>query len=150
MKTFKKVREALDSIDNINYGGCGISALSMYRWLKDNNKLSGDESFTFLYAGWDYTFTENEAILNTNSNNCGNKLKAASHIMLFHKGKLYDSEGKTVQSKYINKHEKISVETLLETINYSHWNSSFDREESIPLIEEQLGIDLSDIELTVV
>jgi len=142
MKTLETVQNILDSIDCINYGGCGISALAMFRWLQKNDKLSGDESFTYLYTGWDYTFGENECILKENSKN---KLKAASHIMLFHNGNLIDSEGSVVQEKYVSRHERISVDTLLDTINFSHWNSMFDREDSIPIIERRLEIELSDV-----
>lgn len=142
MKTLEAVQTILDSIDCINYGGCGISALAMFRWLQKNDMLAGDESFTYLYVGWDYTFAENESILKENSKN---KLLAASHIMLRHNGKLIDSEGSTVQSKYVNRHENISLDTLMESINFSGWNSMFDREESIPIIERKLKIELSDV-----
>ena len=38
---FEDVRKYLSRIPNINCGGCGISALSMYRWLEKNeNKKS--------------------------------------------------------------------------------------------------------------
>lgn len=142
MKTLETVQDILDSIDCINYGGCGISALAMFRWLQKNNMLTGDESFTYLYVDWDYTFFENDNVIKQNSTD---KLKAASHIMLFHNGKLIDSEGSIVQPKYVNQHENISLDALMESINFTRWNSMFNREESIPIIEHELEIELSDV-----
>ena len=34
IKTLNDVREVLNSIPTINFGGCGISALSMYLWIE--------------------------------------------------------------------------------------------------------------------
>ena len=38
----------LNDIPSINIGGCGISALSLYRWLKKENELK-DVKFVYLY-----------------------------------------------------------------------------------------------------
>ena len=47
-ETFEDVKEFLSNIDSINSGGCGLSALVMYRWLKKYNKLSEGTKILFL------------------------------------------------------------------------------------------------------
>ena len=144
MKSIKSVQNVLGRIPDINCGGCGISALAMYRWLKDNDKLVGDESFTYLYVSYDSSFTENDSILKEKKNH---KLKSASHIMLFHNGRLIDSDGNAVQNRYINRHNKITEDSLLYSINFSCWNDDFDRKEYVPFIEQKLGVELSDVKI---
>ena len=40
IKTLKQVQKFLSNIPNINRGGCGISALALYRWLENNGNIS--------------------------------------------------------------------------------------------------------------
>lgn len=63
MKNLNDIKNELDCIPAINWGGCGLSALAMYRWLKDNDKLVGDEFFVFLYVDYDHNFETNDKIL---------------------------------------------------------------------------------------
>lgn len=142
MKTLKSVQNVLNSICDINYGGCGISALAMYRWLKNNNKLKGNESFTYLYISFDNCFYENDPIL---KKEVDRRLSSCSHIMLNRGGKHYDSEGSNVKSRFTRKHKKITEEQLIESLNFGEWNDTFDRETYIPFIEKKLNVDLSDI-----
>lgn len=144
MKRLSTVKRRLDNIDSINHGGCGISALALYRWLKQNNKLVGDESFTFLYVFYASSFGKNDAILKKHNKN---ELTSCSHVMLFHNGKLHDSEGIGIKERYSRRHEKISEKLLLISLKNGTWNNCFDRNKSIPKIEKQLGIDLSDVSL---
>ena len=144
MKRLSTVKRRLDEIDSINYGGCGVSALSMFRWLKQNDKLVGDESFTFLYVYYDGSFSKNDAVLNKRSKG---KLTSASHVMLYHNGKLHDSEGIGIKELYVKRHEKISEKLLLISLKNGAWNDDFERKEFLPIIEKKLGIDLSDVSL---
>lgn len=150
MNTIKDVQRWLDNISDINAGGCGISALAMYRWLKKNNQLAGDESFTYLYCDKDENFKVNSKVLTTKqlfSLRRRKKMGSASHIMLFHNGVNIDSEGSHIQSRYGERHEGIVEKLLVESIQFGGWNSSFNREYFVPKIASKLGVDLSDVNI---
>lgn len=138
-----QVQKNLNTVWGINWGGCGISALAMYRWLKENDMLIGDESFTYLYISSDDTFHTNSSVLNEKDNNC--KLGSASHIMLYHNGKNHDSKGSDIDYRYVRSHTGISEEQLLESIRFGLWNDGFGRENWIPVMEQMLNVNLSDI-----
>ena len=48
VKTFDEVLNFLSNIPSINCGGCGISALAMYRWLKKHGKTTEETAFYYL------------------------------------------------------------------------------------------------------
>ena len=133
-----QVQKYLNSIPNINAGGCGISALSIYRWLKKNNKLD-DTKFIYLYRE-KYRYLNNSSILKKKNG----KPQAPSHIALLYDGQFIDSSGEiklTYGWVQIIDEEEFLKETLN---NLNDWNNMFDRN-NIPKIEGYLGIDLSDI-----
>lgn len=148
LKTLDGVQNWLNDIDDINAGGCGISALSIYRWLKNNNKLVGDESFTYLYNNKDYFYLENSRVLRTKFTiRRKRKLNSCSHIMLFHNGKNIDSKGEYIPSRYTERHIGITEKQLIESINFGGWNCSFERDYNVPNIEVGLQVDLSDVNI---
>lgn len=145
-KGIKHIQWLLNHVDNINDGGCGISALAMYRWLKKNKELAGDESFTFYYRGENDPFY----IMNNNvlkKDKMDGRLNSAAHVMLFHNGRDIDSMGECPPMNYDIRHEKITEDLLLEAINYGDWNSDFNRKRSVNQIEIALKIDLSDVSI---
>ena len=146
-KSLDEVKEYLNNIYGINQGGCGIAALAIYRWLRDNNQLVGDESFTFLYVSYDNCFQENSALLQNKSffSPGRNKLSSCSHVMLFHNGEHHDSCGTTVSFHYVNRHEKLTENLLLESLNFGEWNNQFERDDNVPKISRKLKVDLSDV-----
>lgn len=141
---FEKTREIINSIPCINFGGCGISALSMYRWIKKYQQID-DMSFTFLYSDND-GFSHNEQILS--GKNHSSVLFAPTHVILRIEGFFIDSNEvfETVNDLcYKRIHKQITENQLVESINQKHyWNNDFNRT-YITKIQNSLKIDLSDI-----
>jgi hypothetical protein len=138
---FEEVKTFLSGIGNINRGGCGISALSMYRWLKKNDKA---KVYKFVYA---YRSDDKDEYLNNkNILKGGNGTpKSCCHCFLKKGNKCFDC----VESINIENYKWIQIieeeEFIKNSINnVSCWNSLFNRE-NIKIIEEKLNIDLSDI-----
>lgn len=143
LQTFDEVRNFLNNITSINAGGCGISALAMYRWLKLHGKVTEQTAFYFL--------DNDEDNHNNNKKYLANKyilVKASSHVVLYHNDQTIDSGG----FKSINNYDYALLEKsekfLLAMINAVwSWNHSFERKKHVGKIAKTLGIDLSDIEL---
>ena len=140
---FEDVREFLSNIDSINCGGCGLSALVMYRWLKKYDKLQEDTKIIFL--------DNDEDNYKNNKYRISNKqdwLSAPSHIVMFMNGFYYDCENiqHNVELRYDYILE-VEEENLLNSLNnLTSWNVAFDRNEAISVIESNLHIDLSDVD----
>lgn len=153
---FYKVLKDLRTIPTINEGGCGIAALSMYRWLKQKNLLNGDEHFKFLYLYDDYDmFFKNQyetvidALQNSNS-----EIITPDHVVFYYSDNHYDSNGtkdhiiEADEMYNINLTQSVDEKQLVETINnVSDWSPKFNRNLYVPYIEEKLSITLSDIVL---
>jgi hypothetical protein len=142
---FKSVQETLGNIAYINAGGCGISALAMYRWLKANNKLQKDTAFMY-FDNNDDTYNDNRKALkgqNVEPTSC-------SHVVLKHGKKYIDCYGE-IQVKYRFRYKlriKSEAFVVASINNLNCWNPSFDRAKNVPKIQERLGIDLSDIRMS--
>ena len=80
-ETFEDVKEFLSNIDYINSGGCGLSALVMYRWLKKYDKLTEDIKIIFLDND-EYNYKNNKECM-TNKQGV---LEAPSHVIMLLKG----------------------------------------------------------------
>ena len=121
-KTLKDVQKYLNSIPNINCGGCGYSALAMYEWLKKNKQLEKDTKIVYLYS-----FRGERGVPN--------------HAVLYHKGKYLDSNGKyKVYRDFPTK--QMRKKDVKDSFFDSDWNSMFNRNKYVPLIEKKLGITL--------
>lgn len=142
----KDIQSYLDMIPCINSGGCGISALSLYQWLINNN-VKEKIQFIYLYRDRDYNFSNNDKIL---SNKRSKKtLQAPSHVML-NIGKYFiDSTGSyiTLDKEYYKEmHININKMQLINCIKSApNWNEFFNRYTNVPKIEKLLSIDLSEI-----
>lgn len=142
IKRLKQVQKYLSEIPNINRGGCGISALSMYRWIKDNERI-GNTKFVFLYIGDEgkERYLNNQKILRDKDK----KAQACSHICILYMGEFIDSDGEVDVSDYdwiqIIDEEEFIKRALSNT---KDWNILFNRE-YINNIENELEIDLGDI-----
>jgi hypothetical protein len=144
LTTLNQVRRFLDNFEYINYGGCGIAALSMYRWLKKNNMLKGNECFIFLYQANDFYYNTNERFFKGLSKN----IVSCTHVVLKIDDEYYDTTGKTRTMflwRYLSQHDNIPEDNLIIALNNDCWNYLFDRKLYVPIIEKVLGIDLSDI-----
>lgn len=146
MKTLEQVLEFLDNIPNINSGGCGISALAVYKWLKKNDALSEDFAIVYLHR-WDtYDRDTNRSFLKGENDNA----TACSHAIFRYNGVYYDSEGKNESSVRDDNSVIIPAEHVERFMKASlkdgNWNTSFNRAKGVKVIESNLGIEL-DVEV---
>jgi hypothetical protein len=137
MNTLTEVRQYLSSVPNINFGGCGIAALSMFRWCKDRNT---DVQLICL----EIEETEAESNLKKLSKGISTGLRAPYHCGIAIDLSIIDCEEENLQERneitYL-----MDEDEMVDMINTGKgWNDSFDRD-YIRDIEDQLSIDLSDI-----
>jgi hypothetical protein len=143
LNTFDEVRNFLNNIENINCGGCGISALAMYRWLKKHGQTTDQTAFYFLENDEDnhknnMQYHSNKEIV----------LKASCHVVLYHNDQTIDSNGYKPISSYEYQLLEKSEEFLLAMINTIwSWNYKFERKKHVKKIAKTLEIDLSDIKI---
>jgi hypothetical protein len=138
LSTFAELRANLARIPNIHGGGCGISALAMYKWLKENKKLSKDFKFYFFYsfiAGNDYEY--NNRVLR---NEIDNQLEVPCHIGIYYRGRIIDCKSEVVRYTFSHPVELEHLDAVVKMINDPHeWNYSFNRSVHLPVIESFIG-----------
>ena len=137
MNTLTEVRQYLSSIPDINFGGCGIAALSMFRWCKKR------EIFTQIIC-LESEEEEAESNLKKLAKGIAIGLSAPSHCGIVYESTVMDCNQEELQEKVeitylVNEYEMVSL-----IITGRGWNDSFDRD-YIRDIEDNLSIDLSDI-----
>ena len=146
---FNDLRKYLDNVDNINRGGCGLSALVMYRWLRERGIKS---EIIFLYE-----FDYNEIYQNYDN---GEYINTPFHVVLFKDGILIDSytgeipkfEDNMVNFTYGDNEEdyyycfNVGEEILVDVLQNGNWNKQFDRNKNFYNIVENTGVYLGDIE----
>ena len=122
LEFLQSAQEFLDSIENINLGGCGLSALALYRFL-----LRGGFDVSDVYFYEDYSI---------------------GHILLCldRDCTWLDSEGNYAPSR--NSGTRYTEAELVSELNIPQWNGRFDRERWYAEIELELDIDLSDVAVT--
>lgn len=135
----------LNDVPAINQGGCGISALAIYRWCKKNGVSVSDNPFVVL--------CEDEWELEHNNSACEsgevNEI-TIPHIVIEIGGELTDSEG--IEGELISRlpyrqDYQLNEDELLELVNTNSWNSWFNRRQWKDYIAQELSIDLSDVVL---
>jgi hypothetical protein len=142
------VLRRLNEIPHINQGGCGISALAIYRWCKAHRVKVNERPFVIITSDIEEVNHNNPLIQNGEINNN----LAYLHIVIDIGGKLHDSTGDEDEDNQGNfrswylRCEPINEQQLIELINESSWNPWFDRDPYVRVIENRLGIDLSDVD----
>ena len=142
----KKKLKKLNCVDSINRGGCGISALAIYKYLERKGKLVEDTAIVYLYADDDdYIFYKNQ-----NNRNLGFTVGPPAHAIL-RLGEYYiDSTNVSKNIKDFkhayNSHE-MSLDELINSVNTGGWSFMFDREIEIPKIEKIMKVELSEVEI---
>jgi hypothetical protein len=138
---FQAVQEYLDSIETINWGGCGISAYAMFLWLQKNNMLTEDTKVVFLhhsYSGNDFQTNQSFYLQGVG------KPVAPEHVALIRNGVMIDSSGEYKRVNEYAYHLSVSIDKaedfLVNSLNDNNWNSWFDRPTIVPMIEKYLGI----------
>ena len=147
-RRLKTALSRLDEVDYINAGGCGVSALAIYRWCKANNIQIEDRPFVFLWSSHDERDAErNDILLNEGKLN---DVEVPAHVAVRLHDTEFDSEGDNAgESWSIHQTYLLNEAELLIVINESSgWNSLFRRRVHVPEIEQALGVDLSDVILT--
>jgi hypothetical protein len=146
INNFLEVRNFLAGIDYINRGGCGISALAMFLWLekfdKENSYGRDEKCFILSYEDDVETFEYNSAIISIGELN---KLDTPSHVLLFVEDFEDNLEVLDCETDFLVESDEVHRITFYEIIpmiNTGLWNSLFERERRIPIIEENLGIDI--------
>lgn len=146
-KKLTTVLRRLNKIDAINIGGCGISALAIYRWCKKNDIKVDDRPFIFLWRdGYEWESTHNEECL---ENGELKSVEVPAHVIIELGNGIYDSKGEAGNdlSFPIQQGYQLNEDELLVIINnIDKWNSFFRRSRAIPTIEQALGINLSDVD----
>lgn len=143
--------DSLNEIENRNSGGCLLMCLCFYRWLKKNNY----DTSSFQIKQYDYFDKEK---INHNISWLNSKTgypESSYHYTWIYDGEEYDSNGSYKPNEDLafvildglnTKVTDITDYFCVKALNNADWNFSFDRKKSIPLIEKNLGINLSDID----
>lgn len=142
-KKIGDVQEYLSNIPHINLGGCGIAAITMYRWLEKHNKLD-ETKFVFMYESDEQElFRNNKRVMVEHK---GIPM-APSHCCLFHSGEFIDSKGNANLARF-PLCQFVEEEDFIKRAvnNVDDWNTSFNRKK-IKEIAEHLNLDLSDIKI---
>lgn len=142
---FQNALACLDSIPYINQGGCGLSALAIYRWCKKNGVEVSDRPFVVLCEDeWELNYN-NQCVEEGEVNEIG-----IPHIVIEIDGELTDSEGtngQLVESLPFRQEYQLSEDELLDLLNNHGWNSMFNRRKYRDIIALGLDVDLSDVDL---
>jgi hypothetical protein len=147
IKDFQDVRKFLARIPYLHDGGCGISALAMYRWHKKNTKLV-NQRIVLCYIGQS-SFRANSGYL---AGLRGGYPSSVTHCGIIydnretHTTEPVDARGFVALSSYDYVHIIKDESALLAMVNGGkHWNEKFNRGVNVPKIARRLGIDLSDV-----
>lgn len=137
-----QVRNFLDTLPNINAGGCGISAYAMYLWLKERNMLTKDFRFVFLHCSYSKEdYLHNKQVLQEEESS--EKPVAPEHVGVHFNGKLIDSSGLVKINKYkmfLDIPLEKAEDYIINSLNTNNWNSMFNRPNMVKIIEKELNI----------
>ena len=144
ISSLDELRNFLDNIPNINRGGCGISAYTMYCYLEKNNLLKEDTQIIYLHDWCENSVKYNLEFIKGNNNNP----TSATHVILYHDGYYVDSEHKhsclnsfKYSSNYFKVPQNITHIFMKLSLNESSWNPKFNRKNIIK-IEKFIGLYL--------
>lgn len=146
MRTLNQVRLYLSTIPRINAGGCAISALAMYRWLKKKGRLNWDTAIVYTY-----TSTTNPYYMqNSKAIQLGklDHLTACCHAYLLHGGCIIDCDRVVPLSTNRAMRKTMTVmteEQVVASLNIACWNAFFQRKPHVTQIAAKLRIDMRDI-----
>lgn len=141
---FVQTQQFLNSVEYINYGGCGIAALALY----DAAVLEGRKpKIVYLYHPYHEadSRTINEGIMKGEIE--PTKATSCYHICVQIGKKIYHADGeftKDHEAGYLLDFPKqyVTKELLLNSLKYAGWNSQFDRKKWVPKIKEMLKLEV--------
>lgn len=145
MKTRKEATKALSEIPCINFGGCLISAYAFYLHEQKAGRAKNLQLVALSYSEDSY-YETNLAFLKGESQ----KATSSCHFgWTYNKGKVvYDCDGKVDRYSIKLLIDKAKTDQFCKaSLNDKDWNRRFDRKNSMPLVEKELGVELKGIEL---
>jgi hypothetical protein len=148
MEKLDILRKKSNNIPALNSGGCGLSALAMYRWLKGNSPEVKKAGLVFFYSD---AYEDDEI----------ETLPAPSHcyLALDNEDGTYRLVDSTEQEFEWDGHEEIdwllslpysvwvTEEEMVKCLNNETWNDFFNREKGMKKLQKIYKVDLSDIEV---
>jgi hypothetical protein len=141
-KSLDDVRKYLNGIDNINCGGCGVSALAMFRWLKKNGKEG--MKIVIMYCSYEKDdYLNNQEVLRNGSGIA----KAPAHCCIFYDGQFLDSKEHACDMSRYGWFQMIDDDTFMKRLindDVKSWNSMFDRK-YVKEIENELGVSWEEV-----
>jgi len=142
----KKILKKLNDVDCINYGGCGVSALAIYRYMEKNGILNETTKIIYTYHKDDID------LYNTNQerNKNNTALHAPAHILIQHEGIYFDTikmSKKIKDFRYNYYYHEATLNELIMSINTGGWNWSFNRGSGVPEIEKIVGVNLTEVDI---
>jgi hypothetical protein len=150
-KTLDDVRNFLNGIPFINSGGCGISALAMYRWLEKNYPKHAKKTVFYFFHRDKDDYRNNKSLIKNNSYDNTN-ISIPSHIGIQIKNvtDVIDCYREVFIRQYEYVVKTTSEDVLINAINnVCGWNWFFNRKQSVHVIAKELDIDLSDVFVSV-
>lgn len=146
--------DAIEPIRYKNNGGCLFFAYCFWKWLKENGHPT--ESFEIVQYDWsDKLAIKRNLRFIEGSENVPSSSYHFTWLYTIDGEELeYDAEGvyypglnaREVLTGLNTKFVSLVDEFCIKALNESDWNSRFNREEAIEIVESSLLIDLSEIE----
>ena len=137
LKNIKEKLEKINSIEDINAGGCAIVSLALKKYL--NTK---DAKIIYLMTSSDIDIGRDVNIKNGIKDSC-------AHSVMKIGSKYIDSTGIFTKEELLLEWDNIleeievelSMELSLEAINKVSWNPLFDRADNIAIIDDIFGLN---------
>lgn len=144
---FEDIRFFLSDIPYIGHGGCGISALAMYRWLV--KKGFNQHSLSFFMGYNRHSSYVNNSHAYANNEDLPNACSHVGLLIQYENGDLIIGCDNRIHINSYTYSQIVDENALISALNTNvkQWNWEFDRSKHVPEIEVELEIDLSDIEL---
>lgn len=142
MDTLDEVLEFLGTIPTINEGGCGIAALSVWKWAEKNCPKELDNiSIVYLYENEEY----NLLLQNKSAIVCDDLdlIFVPPHVAILWEDVILESGGGEVTEYKL--YDEVPINFLEKSLKqFWKWSGIFSRFQWIPVIEKELGIDLQE------
>lgn len=153
IKSFENVRQYLNTVPNIDEGGCGIAALAMARWLKKGNWRHKVMFFMGYHNSTDFMNNTKSVYSAQNMNEMIPVPIAPSHAGIVTQTdgsqsvNVVDANGKLDLLRFFYTHTFYNEKIMITAVNnIGSWNTNFKRV-NVKDIAKTLDIDLSDIDL---
>ena len=144
---FDDIRVILENIPCIGHGGCGVSAIAMFRWLISKGFPQVNLSFLMGYNQHNSYLNNSQAY--ANEVDLPNSCSHVALVIQYEDNDLILDYSKRLHVNSYLYSQIVDEEALISSLNTNpyEWNTEFDRQKYIPIIAKKLKINLSDIKL---